>query len=272
MGQTGKVEISVSEKEGGKWVRSHVYIYPVVDGVKEDKTIASTTARKKEAAIEQLPVGKYVVQAKYNNFTKETPFEIKADETTKVHITFGQFLIEAKCINMGDKINYEIYASSGQLVYEKQAKCSETLKMTLDSGNYSVEAKVGNDTKEVKFTVGGSSNKLLIDMTDIKREPTKEELIKADSAEPEVTSAPKQEEQKSEKITIGDKQIEIKGMSQKDADKIKELGAMLGAFGGMMQGANPEEQKKQVEKQSADNAKADKEFDEMSKELDMFTK
>jgi len=40
----------------------------------------------------------------------------------------------------------------------------------------------------------------------------------------------------------------------------------------MMQGANPEAQKKQEEKQSAENAKADKEFDDMSKELDMFTK
>ena len=126
-------------------------------------------------------------------------------------------------------------------------------------------------TKEVKFTVGGSSSKLLLDMTDIKREPTKEELIKADSQDAPVVDEVK-EEQKSEKITIGDKQIEIKGISQKDADKIKELGAILGAFGGMIQGSSPEEQKNKQEKQSADNAKADKEFDDMSKELDMFSK
>ena len=108
-------------------------------------------------------------------------------------------------------------------------------------------------------------------MTDIKREPTKEELIKADSQDAPVVDEVK-EEQKSEKITIGDKQIEIKGISQKDADKIKELGAILGAFGGMIQGSSPEEQKNKQEKQSADNAKADKEFDDMSKELDMFSK
>ena len=40
----------------------------------------------------------------------------------------------------------------------------------------------------------------------------------------------------------------------------------------MMQGSSPEEQKNKQEKQSADNAKADKEFDDMSKELDMFSK
>jgi len=180
---------------------------------------------------------------------------------------------------MGDKISYEIYASSGQLVNEKTIKCSDTLKITLDNGNYSVEAKVGNDTKEVKFSVGGDSSRLLIDMTNIKREPTKEELIKADSRETPVavevkkeTVIPKKEEQNSEKITIGGKQIEIKGIDQKDAEKLKELGAILGAFGGLIQGGNLKEQKKQEEKQSVDNAKADKEFDEMSKELDMFTK
>jgi hypothetical protein len=74
---------------------------------------------------------------------------------------------------------------------------------------------------------------------------------------------------KSEKITIGGKEIEIKGMSKDEAKQLKDLGAMLGAFGGMMQGANSKEVK---EKQNADNIKADKEFDEMSKDLDMFTK
>ncbi len=86
---------------------------------------------------------------------------------------FGQFLIEAKCIDMNAKVNYEIYASSGQLVYDKKLLCSATLKVTSDSGDYTVEAKVGNDMKAVKFTVGGAESKLLIDMTDIKREPTR---------------------------------------------------------------------------------------------------
>ena len=272
MGETGTVETSASEKEGGKWVSAGHRVYQD-DGGKAGDRVALPHSSKKKVGKADIPVGKYILKSSYNDFEKFTPFEVKAGETTKIHVTFGQFFIEAKCANMGDKINYEIYASNGQLIDEKKMKCSDTLKVTLDNGDYSVEVKVGNDTKEVKFTVGGSSNKLLIDMTDIKREPTKEELIKADSQDTPVNiPAPKQEEQKSEKITIGDKQIEIKGISQKDADKIKELGAILGAFGGMMQGANPEAQKKQAEKQSAENAKADKEFDDMSKELDMFTK
>ena len=280
MGQTGKVEISVSEKEGGKWVRSNVYIYPVVDGVKEDSTIASTTAHKKEAAMAQLPAGKYVVTTKYNNLTKEIPFEIKAGKTTKVHMTFGQFFMGAKCSNGGAKVNYEIYAANGQLVYEKEMACSDTWKMTLDDGDYSVEAKIDSGTGEAKFSVGsGHPNKLILDLTNLNHE----EEIKADNQAPTpVVVKPKketvaeeaavQEEQNSEKITIGDKEIEIKGISKKDADKIKNLAAMLGALGGMMQGGNQVSGQEKKAEQDAKNAEADKEFDEMSKDLDMYTK
>ena len=278
MGQTGTVETSASEKEGGKWIGAYHNIVQDEDG-KAGDLVARAHSQKKSAGKTQIPVGKYILESSYNNFKKETVFEVKPGEVTKIHVVFGQYMISAKCTDMSAKINYEIYASSGQLVYEKNTGCTDTLKVTLNSGDYSVEAKVGSNIKEVKFTIGGESSKLLIDMTNIKREPTKEELIKADSQDTPVAEevekerdTPKQEEQKSEKITIGDKEIEIKGISQKEADKLKELGAILGAFGGMMQGANPEEQKKKEEKQSAENAKADKEFDEMSKELDMFTK
>ena len=278
MGETGSVEISASEKEGGKWIGAYNRIHKLEDG-KAGELVARAHSQKKNAGKTQIPVGKYILESSYNNFKKETAFEVKPGEVTKIHVVFGQYMISAKCPNIGTKISYEIYASSGQLVYDKKTGCSDTLKVTLDNGDYSVEAKVGNDIKEVKFTVGGESSKLLIDMTDINQEPTKEELIKADSQETPVEeemkkeiATPKKEEQKSEKITIGDKEIEIKGISQKDADKLKELGAILGTFGGMMQGSTPEEQKKKEEKQSAENAKADKEFDEMSKELEMFTK
>ena len=280
-GQTGKVKVSASEKEGGKWIDGNCRIH------NEDKSNSWGIApRKKEssASVVQLPVGEYTLNCEYNAFKKkDIPVEVKAGETTKVHVVFGQFFIEAKCSNMGDKINYEIYASSGQLVYEKKMTCSNTLKITLDNGDYSVEAKVGSDTKEVKFTVSGSSNKLLIDMTDIKREPTKEELIKADSQEtPETEEAvvvpvtPKKTEakktqSKSSQINIGGKKIEIEGMSEKEAKQIEQLGAMLGTLGGMMKGANTDTEK-QKQKQEAEDSEADKEFDEMSKDLDMFTK
>ncbi|MEA3455987.1 MAG: hypothetical protein U9R26_05740, partial [Campylobacterota bacterium] len=141
-------------------------------------------------------------------------------------------------------------------------------------GDYTVEAKIDSGKGEVKFSVGaGKPNKLIVDLTNLNHE----EEIKADSqdtpaveavAKP-ISEVSKKEEKTSEKITIGNKQIEIKGISKEDADQIKNLGAMLGALGGMMQsGGQAESSEKKAEK----NAEADKEFDEMSKDLDMYTK
>jgi len=236
MGQTGTVEISASEKEGGKWIAAYHNIVQNEDG-KAGDLVARANSQKKSAGRRQLPVGKYIIESRYNSFKKETPLEIKAGKTTKVHITFGQFFISAKCSDMNAKINYEIYASSGQLVHEKKMVCSDTLKVTLDNGNYSVEAKVGNETKEVKFTVGGSSSKLLIDMTDIKKEPTKEELIKADSQDTPVQEVKKETtsaqnnatENKSEENSVAAQEIDTEEVKK----TLGELGALLGGARGV---------------------------------------
>ena len=163
---------------------------------------------KKKECIEQLPIGKYVLKSKYNAFKKETPFEIKAGEPTKLHIIFEQFRIETKCSNMKSQVSYEVYANSGRMVYDAKKLCSEALQLTLDAGDYSVEASIGNDKKKEKFSIGKDSKKLIIDMTDSKKEPTKEELIKADS----------QETSHSSKIV----------KKENVADAMKQVGAILG--------------------------------------------
>ncbi len=267
-GETGTVEITASEKEGGKWVRAGNYI-SIDENGEEGDSVTSAHTSKKSAGTAKIPVGKYLTRTSYKSFKKLVPFEIKAGEVTKLHIVFSQFIVESKCTNTSDTINYEIYASNGRLVYEKEMKCSDTFKVTLDNGNYSIEAKVGSKIKSVNFSIGGNQSKVMIDMTDINKEPilkesTKEELIQADTQDTLTV-------QKSEKITIGDKQIEIHGLNSKDTANIKELGAFLGAFGGLVKGLNPEVQKDKNIKQSAENAKSDKEFDEMSQELEMFS-
>ena len=273
MGQTGEIEISASEKEGGKWIEAYHRIFKVVDGVKDDSQLTSFASRKKSAGKDQIAVGKYIVHSEYNEFEKETPFEIKAGETTKVHIIFSPFFIGAKCPNMGSKVSYEIYGSDGRMVFDKKAPCSDTLKVILDDGDYSIEAAIDSGKGEVKFTVGsGKPNKLILDLSNFNHE----EEIKADSQDTIVVPVtPKKKEvkidstAKSEKIIIAGKKIEIKGISKDDAEKLKNLGAMIGALGGMMQGANNGAEN---EKQKTDNAEADKEFDDMSKDLDMYTK
>ena len=276
MGQTGKVEISASEKEGGKWIKAYHRIYKVVDGVKDDSQLTSFSSLKKTAGKDQIAVGKYIVKSEYNEFKKETPFEIKAGKTTKIHIVFSPFFIGAKCPNMGSKVSYEIYGSDGRMVFDKKALCSDTLKVILDDGDYSIEAAIDSGKGEAKFSVGaGKPTKLILDLGNLNHE----EEIKADSPEQTVVVPVKpkkedaaQKEQNSEKITIGNRKIEIKGISKEDADKIKNLGAMLGALGGMMQGGNQAVSKEKKAEQDAKNAEADKEFDEMSKDLDMYTK
>ncbi|RUM76373.1 MAG: hypothetical protein DSZ11_00640, partial [Sulfurovum sp.] len=179
-GQTGKVEVTASETEGGKWVKASNIIYTIADGEK-DSSFAYPHSGKKQAGKATLPVGKYILESKYNEFKKETPFEIKAGKTTKVHVLFEQFTIVTKCSNMESQVNYEVYANSGRMVYDAKIICSKALQLSLDAGDYHIEATVGSDKKEEKFTIGKESKKLIIDMTNIKKEPTKEELIKADT-------------------------------------------------------------------------------------------
>ena len=383
MGETGKVEITGSEKEGGKRVSLYGYIYHVDEnGKKNGGNVGQVNNRNaKEPSIHRLPVGKYIMNVKYNDFKKEVVFEVKAGEANRVHVVFAPLRLSVKGAHMCSVVHHEVISDKGRVVDEIKATANKGAVFVLPDGTYTIESTVdgavrknsviiggANATKNVVVDFGGeeaagsvegvwktSEGRATVHMDGIKlqgnyssdngeligkmtypqrfegfwiendsntkcsepkngryhwgkvvwefddnmcsfkgkwsycdqkpssgwrgiflkslpKEPTKEELIKADSLDPEATSVPKQEEQKSEKIIIGDKQIEIKDISQKDADKLKELGAILGAFGGMMQGETPEEQKKKEEKQNADNAKVDKEFDDMSKELEMFTK
>ena len=171
MGETGVLIVSASKKDGGRWIKAHHRIATMVDGKIDNSNIENCYSRKKEPCKVVLPIGNYSLFSKYNEAKKETYFEIKADEETKLHIIFGEFTIESKCSDMQSNVNYEIYASSGQMIYEKELKCSEVWKVTIEDGKYSVDAKVNGTTKEVDFTVGaGNSNKLLIDLININHE------------------------------------------------------------------------------------------------------
>jgi len=202
----------------------------------------------------------------YHRFKKETPFEIKAGETTKLHIQFNKFILGSKCNNKNTKIHYEVYAKSGRLVIEKSEKCSDKIKLTLDSGDYTVEAKLKDIKKEAKFTIGGDSNKLILDFTDIDNH---KDLIQADSpnsnSEKEKEALRKKEE--IEKV-VKDNEAVIKDIDKKSAEEIKKAGALLNALGGLIQGINQQSTTEPKEKKST----TDKEFEDMSKNLDMFTK
>jgi len=274
MGSTGKVEVTASEKEGGKWIGANCRAYKIIDGEVDDSDNWYIGPQKKKPGTRQLPVGKYQLKCSYNAFKKEVPFEVTAGKISKVHVIFAPFVIGAKCANGGEKVSYEIYASSGQLVYDKKISCSKMLHIVLDEGKYRVEASVSGGTGEVPFEVGaGKPARLILDLTNLNHE----EEIKADTQEAIVVpvtpkkSPPSKKETNAQSISIGDKKIQVEGMSEKDAKEIEKAAQMLQALGGMLGGAMQDNGKKTAE-QKRNNEKADKEFDEMSQDLDMFTK
>jgi hypothetical protein len=122
-------------------------------------------------------------------------------------------------------------------------------------------------------------------MTSIKKELSKEELIKADTQE--LTAKVKEVEKKrtNKKEEDPKKALEAlgkmfgsmsEGANKSDAKDMQKAGAFLEALGGLMGAEQTKEQKEAREKanieQEKSNKKADKEFDEMSQELDMFSK
>lgn len=191
---------------------------------------------------------------------------------------------------MSATVNYEVYASNGRMVYDVKKPCSEAVQLTLDGGDYTVEASIGSDKKEEKFTIGGGESKLLLDMTTITKKPTKQELIEADSQSETPVKEETKQKQPQAKISTKVEQDPKKaletlgkmfgGMAQQagkeNAEDIQKAGKFLEALGGMLGSKQTKEQKetaaKVEKKQAKDNAKANEEFDEMRKELDMFTK
>ena len=251
------LEVTASETEGGKWVRASCYAY---NSDETDHWYIGT--RKNKAGTKQLPVGKYTLKCSYNKLKKETFFEITAGKTTKVHMVFEQFKIIPKCDNGGLTVSYEVYANNGRMVFDTKQTCSKPLQLTLNAGDYNLEAKVNGNTKKAKFTVGGDKNSMELDLTNLNKEPTKEELIEADTPKDTPKAKEKPKEQKEQTKA---ENVEIKGLNQKN---LKEAGEALNALGALLGSVTKEQKSKNQES----DKKADKEFKEMSKSLDMFSK
>ena len=180
MGQTSKIEITASEKEGGRWVKAYHQIYKNDEGERGSHVMGCSSSKQK-GCFKQLPIGKYVLQSSTKKFKKDTFVDIESGETTKTHIVFVQFQIGSKCSDGNASINHEVYATNGRMVYGKKAKCSDVLQVGIDNGNYSLESTINNVTKTTKFSVGADHPKqITIDMLESKKEPDHQDLIDAD--------------------------------------------------------------------------------------------
>jgi hypothetical protein len=69
-------------------------------------------------------------------------------------------------------------------------------------------------------------------------------------------------------VTIGDKKIVLEGISKEEAEDLKKAAQMIESLGAMFGGA----QSSQTQKSAQETQEDDKEFEEMGKELEMFTK
>ncbi len=162
MGQTGEVEITASENEGGKWIDTHYMIY----NAETNKYITSCSSYKDRTGVKQLPVGKYLLKSTYGDSKREQIFEIVSGETTRLHIVFPPLQIAARCADPKAKVEHEIYAADGKRVYRKRESCDKAVKLSLPEGNYTIESKVDRFKKEMNFTISKSSpDHLEIDLT-----------------------------------------------------------------------------------------------------------
>lgn len=90
--QIENVQITASEVKGAKKIDIHGYIYAIdKEGiVNRGKVWALNQHHKNNINNYKLPLGKYIMTVEYNAFTKDIPFEIKANKKNKVHVIMGQ--------------------------------------------------------------------------------------------------------------------------------------------------------------------------------------
>jgi hypothetical protein len=95
----------------------------------------------------------------YNSFKKrDIPFEVKAGETTKLHIYFSAIYIGSKGISPCMPITYEFIKPTGQSVLTKKSMAKKRVKITLDDGLYFVEASAGDKSVKTKIEIGKDSD------------------------------------------------------------------------------------------------------------------
>jgi len=274
------LEISSADKESGSRVESQHHIYKLEDTKAGNSSIISLSSNKKKAIQTILPVGKYILKSRYNNIKKETPFEIKPDEATKLHIIFAPFQIDIKCTDSNATAHHEIYAQSGKLAYKRSQPCSKPITLMMNDGNYTVETRVGTMAKNTKFS--SKDSKLMIDMTI----PMRKEPAKIDNQTKSKSTAEQDKVIQVTKKPIGGikniadllNQLGV-GLDSKEEMDIRKAGVFLEALGGVLGGTPQEQTREQKEamiakkrREDIENKKADKEFEEMGQGLDMFTK
>ncbi len=159
-GQTGWVETSASESEGGPWVDAK----HEVDAADGSGVGCAPWSGKKKPGKCRLPVGKYIVKSRYKGFRKETPLTIEPGKTAKVHVVFDTLTIRLECPRSDRRFALEIYASDGRQLFETEGRCGGSYRVVLDPGSYRLYLTEGEKRIERRFEIApGGPRELKID-------------------------------------------------------------------------------------------------------------
>ncbi len=189
MGQTGKVQITAFETEGGKQVKAGHSIYQPIDE-DENKLIENCRSYKTEACKERLPVGEYFLVSEYNQFEVKTLFTITAGQTTNLNVIMGQtgkveitaFETEGgKQVKAYHEIYQPIDEDENKLIENCRSYKTETCEERLPVGNYFVKSRYGDVELETPLTItAGQITQLTIDFSRTPKPIDKQALIDAD--------------------------------------------------------------------------------------------
>ncbi len=91
MNPSGKVQISAHEENSDKSIETFHKINRFIhNDVNESNITKLCKSEEKRPCILELPVGHYLLTSTYNQFRTKTPFKIKEDEVSQLHIIMGQ--------------------------------------------------------------------------------------------------------------------------------------------------------------------------------------
>jgi len=173
-------------------------------------------------------------------------------------------LAPSKSPKPNERVSYEIYASNGQMVFEKRAPCSQPLKLSLSNGTYTVEATVSDGKGQAKFTIGsGHPDRLILDLSNLNHQAE----IQADSITvipvADSTAPAKREPEASE---LGQILNEASETVNAHKDEIKKAGELLNALGGLLGNIKAKEKQVPVVAPSKDE-----DLQQMSDDMKMLT-
>jgi len=241
MGQTGKLRISASETEGSDFVKAYHAIYKFTDDEDEvGKHVAGCGSYVESVCKKRLPAGKYIVKTVYNKIEKRTVIEIKSGKTAEVNVVMGQttkIKFSASLSEGGANIKayHTIYKyigddeEEGKFIAGCTSYSNKECTKRVPVGKYIIRTVYKRLKKHTVVEL--KANKITnVHVIMKKPEPTKEELIKADTqAGVNVEKKPEIKKQETHNQVEKSSLTDAEKKTKKSID-VKDIGALIGAI------------------------------------------